>query len=90
MKDLRFGYSMQFLPDETGSFLQWQYAGKRCHGAFRPNGNVAILNFYLDRSTVTITYRCMDADSELCHVWWWWWWRLVLCRLVTAAPVVWY
>lgn len=27
LKGLRFGYSMKFIPDSTGSFLQWQYGG---------------------------------------------------------------
>lgn len=42
----------------------YPFAGNSCHGTFRPKGNVAILNFYLDSSTVTITYRAMDNDSE--------------------------
>lgn len=43
--------------------MQWQYGGNSCHGIFRPVRNVAILNFYLASSTVTITYRAMDNDT---------------------------
>lgn len=38
--------------------------GHNCHGTFRPGRNVAILNFLLGASTVTITYRAMDLDSK--------------------------
>lgn len=38
--------------------------GNTCTGNFRPGLNIATLQFLLRDSTVTITYRAMDLDSE--------------------------
>ena len=61
--DLRFGYSMKFIPDTKGTFMTWEHKGNRCHGMFQPMSSVAVLNFYMQTSTVTITYRVMDVDT---------------------------
>ena len=60
---LRFGYVMKFIPDAQGMFMEWKYADNRCHGMFQPSSSVAILNFFLQSSTVTITYRVMGPDT---------------------------
>ncbi|GMF09555.1 unnamed protein product [Phytophthora lilii] len=56
---------MQFIPDEQGTFMEWSFEGVTCHGVFKPEASVAILNFCLQESMVTITYRVLDANSEL-------------------------
>jgi hypothetical protein len=54
---------MSFSPDENGTFMQWTYAGSRCHGTFHPNSSVATLIFPLKSATVTISYRVMGPDT---------------------------
>ncbi|ELR12511.1 uncharacterized protein ACA1_028150 [Acanthamoeba castellanii str. Neff] len=44
-------------------YLEWQYSGDTCHGQFMDKTSVAILNFFIRSSTVTATYRIMDADT---------------------------
>eukprot|EP00947_MAST-08B_sp_MAST-8B-sp1_P004827 g4827.t1 len=61
--ELRFGYGMKFIADPKGMLMEWEHAGHKCNGVFQPATSVAILNFYMAASTVTITYRVMDADT---------------------------
>ena len=35
----------------------------RCHGNFQSGSKVATLNFLMRTSTVTVTFRVMDADT---------------------------
>jgi len=42
--------------------LEWQYSGTICKGTYFPNG-VAILNFILRNSVVSVTYRIIDGDT---------------------------
>lgn len=53
----------QFIPDEQGTFMEWSFEGVTCHGVFKPEASVAIFNFTLQESMVTITYRAVDANS---------------------------
>ncbi|RLN32572.1 hypothetical protein BBJ28_00012129 [Nothophytophthora sp. Chile5] len=53
----------QFIPDEQGTFMEWSFEGVTCHGVFKPESSVAIFNFCLQESMVTITYRILDANS---------------------------
>jgi hypothetical protein len=55
----------QFIPDEEGTFMEWSFEGVTCHGVFKPESSVAIFNFCLQDSMVTITYRMLDPDSKL-------------------------
>ncbi|KAF1321168.1 hypothetical protein FI667_g12035, partial [Globisporangium splendens] len=56
------GYE-QFIPDEQGTFMEWSFEGVTCHGVFKPESSVAIFNFCLQESMVTITYRILDANT---------------------------
>jgi hypothetical protein len=62
-QDLASAYTVQFIPDEQGTFMEWSFEGVTCHGVFKPEASVAILNFCLQDSMVTITYRVLDANS---------------------------
>lgn len=53
----------KFIPDEQGTFMEWSFEGVTCHGVFKPEASVAIFNFTLQESMVTITYRAVDANS---------------------------
>ncbi|KAJ0391934.1 hypothetical protein P43SY_011225 [Pythium insidiosum] len=53
----------QFIPDEEGTFMEWSFEGVTCHGVFKPEASVAIFNFCLQESMVTITYRILDANT---------------------------
>ena len=39
------------------------YIDNRCHGNFQSGSKVATLNFLMRTSTVTVTFRVMDADT---------------------------
>lgn len=56
-------HSWQFIPDAQGTFMEWSFEGVTCHGVFKPESSVAIFNFCLQDSMVTITYRVLDASS---------------------------
>lgn len=43
--------------------MEWSFEGVTCHGVFKPESSVAICNFCLQESMVTITYRILDANS---------------------------
>ena len=43
--------------------MEWSFEGVTCHGIFKPEASVATLNFCLQESMVTITYRVLDANS---------------------------
>jgi hypothetical protein len=43
--------------------MGWVFEGVTCHGVFKPEASVAIFNFTLQESMVTITYRAVDANS---------------------------
>ncbi|KAF4035815.1 hypothetical protein GN244_ATG12158 [Phytophthora infestans] len=62
-QDLSSAYTVQFIPDEQGTFMEWSFEGVTCHGVFKLEANVAILNFCLQESMVTITYRVLDANT---------------------------
>ncbi|KAF4324120.1 hypothetical protein BBO99_00001792 [Phytophthora kernoviae] len=62
-QDLASAYTVQFIPDEQGTFMEWSFEGVTCHGVFKPEASVAILNFTLQESMVTITYRVLDANT---------------------------
>lgn len=55
---------VQFIPDEQGTFMEWSFEGVTCHGVFKPEASVAIFNFCLQESMVTITYRILDPNSR--------------------------
>ncbi|GLD97452.1 hypothetical protein PINS_up006136 [Pythium insidiosum] len=62
-QDLVSAYTIQFIPDEEGTFMEWSFEGVTCHGVFKPEASVAIFNFCLQDSMVTITYRILDANT---------------------------
>ncbi|TYZ68889.1 hypothetical protein PybrP1_012593 [[Pythium] brassicae (nom. inval.)] len=62
-QDLVSAYTIQFIPDEQGTFMEWSFEGVTCHGVFKPEASVAIFNFCLQESMVTITYRILDANT---------------------------
>ncbi|GAB9477715.1 hypothetical protein Gpo141_00014848, partial [Globisporangium polare] len=62
-QDLVSAYTIQFIPDEQGTFMEWSFEGVTCHGVFKPESSVAIFNFCLQESMVTITYRILDANT---------------------------
>eukprot|EP00644_Phytophthora_capsici_P017551 jgi/Phyca11/551420/estExt2_Genewise1Plus.C_PHYCAscaffold_420071 len=49
--------------DAARTFMEWSFEGVTCHGVFKPEASVAILNFCLQESMVTITYRVLDANT---------------------------
>ncbi|RHY02703.1 hypothetical protein DYB36_006366, partial [Aphanomyces astaci] len=53
-----------FIPDDKGTFMEWSFEGATCHGLFKPEASVAIFNFCLHDSMVTITYRMLDASTQ--------------------------
>ncbi|KAI9906328.1 hypothetical protein PsorP6_003429 [Peronosclerospora sorghi] len=55
---------MQFIPDQQGTYMEWSFEGVMCHGFFKPETSVAILNFCLQEAMVTITYRVLDANTS--------------------------
>ena len=59
--NLEFGYLMKFIPDRQGTFME--STGTRCHGNFDPDSGVIVLNFTLERSRATLTYRVIDDSS---------------------------
>ncbi|OQS02568.1 hypothetical protein THRCLA_21388 [Thraustotheca clavata] len=61
--ELTNAYTIQFIPDEQGMFMEWSFEGVTCHGLFKPESSVAIFNFCLQESLVTITYRILDANT---------------------------
>ncbi|CAK5160331.1 unnamed protein product, partial [Aphanomyces euteiches] len=61
--ELTYAYTIQFIPDEQGTFMEWSFEGVTCHGLFKPESSVAIFNFCLQDSMVTITYRILDANT---------------------------
>ena len=46
-----------------GTFLEWEFGGHRCNGQFQPATSVMTLNFYLKSSSLTYTFRVMDAHT---------------------------
>ncbi|KAI9911235.1 hypothetical protein PsorP6_008893 [Peronosclerospora sorghi] len=60
-QDLAKAYT--FIPDKQGTYMEWSFEGVMCHGFFKPEASVAILNFCLQEAMVTITYRVLDANS---------------------------
>jgi hypothetical protein len=55
--------ALQVIPDTDGTFIEWKQSGRSCTGTYRPDVSVAVLSFYLPGSTVTVTYRPVDANS---------------------------
>jgi hypothetical protein len=68
--ELRFGYVIRFAHEPTSeqTRLDWQYGGESCQGVYNSVTRTAVLNFFLRTSTVTITYRVLDADSMACTI----------------------
>jgi hypothetical protein len=65
-QEMRFGYVIKCSTDSgspDSAELEWQYGGERCAGIYNGATRTAVLNFFLRNSTVTITYRILDADS---------------------------
>lgn len=69
--DLRFGYEMKCLTNTTTSpksndpvAFEWTYSNTLCKGNYYPSSGVAIFNFILRNSVVTVTYRIIDEDSK--------------------------
>ncbi|CCI48769.1 unnamed protein product [Albugo candida] len=63
LQDLTAAYSIQFLPSDECTFMEWSFEGVKCHGVFTNVSNVATLNFCLPTAMVTITYRVLDRDT---------------------------
>jgi hypothetical protein len=70
--DMRFGYEMKCLSapitssksnDPTVPF-EWTYSNTQCKGNYYPSSGVAIFNFILRTSLVTVTYSIIDEDSK--------------------------
>jgi hypothetical protein len=61
--DMTEGYVMKFIPDRSGTYMEWEHSGMRCHGHFDPGTSVITLNFNLKSSKVTATYHAMDANT---------------------------
>jgi len=63
--DMRTGYIMKCTsnPKTSEINLEWQYSGALCSGKFSLAVNVAVLNFSVKNSFVTVTYRVVDADT---------------------------
>lgn len=53
----------KFIPDEQGTLMEWSFEGVTCHGIYQPQTKVAIFNFCLQESIVTITYRILDENT---------------------------
>ena len=58
---------MKVTPNDFSmeSFLEWEYRGVRCHGRYTATdaGGVGILNFPMERTSITNTLRVLDADN---------------------------
>ena len=61
--DMTEGYIMKFIPDPSGTYMEWEHSGMRCYGNFDPGTSVITLNFNLENSKVTATYHPMDANT---------------------------
>ena len=61
--DMTEGYVMKFIPDRSGTYMEWEHSGMRCHGHFDPGTSIITLNFNLKNSKVTATYHAMDANT---------------------------
>lgn len=66
-RDLRIGYVMRVLPAPDGASgdmrFEWEHAGTPCRGEYFASTGVAVLRFFQRASTVTVTYRVLDADA---------------------------
>ena len=43
--------------------MQWEYAGSQCTGTYQASTKVAVLHLHMPDSSVTITYRVLDANT---------------------------
>jgi len=83
LDQLQFTYRMKFDSnkennDNGETSLNWDYQGCRCDGKFFPNTGVVVLNFFLDSSVVTATYRIIDAHSM----------AVCTCEVIRGRPPV--
>ena len=67
--ELRFGYVMKLTRDPDGprsasTTVEWQYNGHPCNGTYQPITSATVFNFHLKSSTVVITYRILDQQSN--------------------------
>jgi hypothetical protein len=60
---LAYGYVIRFSHEDDMTKLEWQYGGESCTGIFNSGTSTAVLNFFLRTSTLTITYRILDANT---------------------------
>lgn len=61
---------MKFMRDADNrdpnleTHVEWQYNGHPCTGVYQPTTNAMVFNFHLKASTVVITYRVLDQNSQ--------------------------
>lgn len=67
--DLRYGYTMKSIkdPGTKDVSFEWDYIGTPCKGQYIFATSVAIMNFFQKKSTVTVTYRVLDQNSNYYH-----------------------
>jgi hypothetical protein len=46
-----------------GYTMQWEYAGSQCNGTYQASTKTAVLHLNMPASSVTITYRVLDANT---------------------------
>ena len=46
-----------------GYTMQWEYAGSQCTGTYQASIKTAVLHLSMPASSVTITYRVLDANT---------------------------
>ena len=61
--EMKYAYVMKFSDESEQTVVEWQYGGEACSGIFNPVTSTAVFSFFLRSSTVTVTYRVVDADS---------------------------
>mmetsp|Transcript_38853 Transcript_38853/g.97908 ORF Transcript_38853/g.97908 Transcript_38853/m.97908 type:complete len:237 (+) Transcript_38853:329-1039(+) len=64
-KDILYSYIIKFAykPHTRDEVLEWKYSGQDCTGIYNASSSSLVTNYFLERSTMTVTYYIMDKDS---------------------------
>jgi len=52
-----------YKPHTRDEVLEWKYSGQDCTGIYNASSSSLVTNYFLERSTMTVTYYIMDKDS---------------------------
>ena len=62
-ESLVFGYKMKLIPDQNGTYMEWNHQGCRCHGSFLPSSSLIALNFLMSNATISVSYHILGPDN---------------------------